>query len=87
MKESIKITSKKPRLALVAMIAVFGAASPALAQSYSFPTYAYTHSGAGSGSAGHAPTQRGHLYDAAAKTPPAADTNAWGSAAARGNSH
>lgn len=89
MKESFKIMIKKSSLALIAAIAVLGVASPTFAQSYSFPTYAYLHSGAGLGSAGHAPAQKASLYDAAASAnaPSTVDPNAWGAAAARGNSH
>jgi len=88
MKESFKFTTKKSGLALIAAIAVLGIASPAFAQSYSFPTYAYTHPATGLGSSAHAPARNAHLYNAApaANTPWATDPNTWGSAAARGNS-
>jgi hypothetical protein len=89
MKDSFKIMTKNSGLALIAAIAAFGVGSPALAQSYSFPTYAYTHSGAGLGSAAYTPAPKAQLYNAAtpANTPLAVDPNAWGSAAVRGNSH
>jgi len=35
--------TNKLKIVLIATIAVAGIASPALAQSYSFPTYAYLH--------------------------------------------
>lgn len=88
MKATLKIMTGKSRLALIAAIAVFGVASPAFAQSYSFPTYAYLHSTAAPGSA-YAPAQKAGLYDAtaAANTPLAVNPNARESSAARGNSH
>jgi hypothetical protein len=81
MRDSFKIVTKKSGLALVAAIAVFGVASPAFAQSYSFPTYTYLHPAAAPGSA---PARRAGLYNAAANTPSAVDPNAWVSSAARG---
>jgi len=79
MKHSFKIITKKSGLALAAAIAVFSVGSPAFAQSYTFPTYAYLHSGT---------TLRAGLYDAAAvtNTPKAVDPNAWGSTTGRQNS-
>ncbi len=81
MNESFKTMTKKSGLALIAVIAVFGVASPALAQSYSFPTYTYLHAATGPASA-----QKAGLYNviAPANTPSAVDPNAWGSSAARG---
>jgi hypothetical protein len=88
MKASFKIMTKKSRLALIAATAVVGVASPAFAQSYSFPTYAYTHPGAGLGSAAHAPDRKAGLYNAApiANIQWAVDPNAWGSTTGRQNS-
>jgi hypothetical protein len=81
MNESFKTITKKSGLALIAAFAAFGGASPALAQSYSFPTYAYLRS-----ATGPAPARKVGLYNAIApaNTPWAADANAWGSSAARG---
>jgi hypothetical protein len=78
--------SRKSALALIAAIAGFCAASPAFAQSYSFPTHAYLHSGAGLGSPAYSPAQKAGLYDVTtpASTPWAVDPNAGGSSAARG---
>jgi len=89
MKRSFKIITEKSGLAVIAAIAALGVASPASAQSYSFPTYAYMHPATGLGSSAHAPALDAHLYDAASRTntPWTADPNTWGSAAARGSSH
>ena len=88
MKQSFKIGTKKSGLAIIAAISSFAVASPASAQSYSFPTHAYLHSGARVGSSGHALTRSAGLFNAApaANTPSAIDPNAVVSSAARGSS-
>ena len=71
MKQSFKIWTKKSGLAIIAAISGFTVASPASAQSYSFPTYAYLHSRAGVSSSGHALTRSAGLYNAAPAANPA----------------
>jgi hypothetical protein len=71
------------KFALVAATMAMGIASPALAQSYSFPTYAYLHPQTVQPDYGTA--LRGGLYNYIPAQGEQATT--WPSAAAMGNSH
>lgn len=70
------------KLALVVAVMGMGLASPALAQSYSFPTYAYLHPQ--TVPSNYEAARAGALYNYA---PVQGEQAAWPSAAAMGNSH
>lgn len=81
--------TNKLKIALIATIAVAGIASPALAQSYSFPTYAYLHPETGNAQQLRVVFGAPHgLYNSVMipKASSAFNSNQ-SSAAGRGNSH
>jgi hypothetical protein len=76
------IMSNQLKFVLIAAATAMGMVSPALAQSFSFPTYAYLHPQTNSHNYGTA--HAGRLYNNVSGQDEQA---AWPSAAAMGNSH